>query len=217
MSFFDIEVEAQQRMQADDDLGPSEEEMLQWMEEEPVRAPKRRRRLAVSPRGPFNPVALLMKLPRDLRDFVKTFWTYTRFPLYVAITERPWAGATHARRFKIAGTGNQFNVHRDDGTFSGDAELVSEAIADTYAATLFCNGFDRLVTRHTLSIHSECCAKHRRPCVFRYDHAAGEFLWGFEQDRLARKNALGTTPSIQDCVYLVRGMIECWSPCVDDM
>ena len=207
-------------MQADDDLGPSEEEVLQWMEEEP-RAPKRRRRLAVSPRGPFNPVALLMRLPRDLRDFVKTFWTYTRFPLYVAITqEYPDIHAGFNSVFTVSGDAQGLfrYIRRNSGTCPVPLRrrgLTATQVGEAVTAAFRQTHRRGVAATHVVSIYSYCCVKHRAMVVL-----VQGTRYVFGRARSARRlteveEVVARSDRIQLCTSSVARMLTHWSPCTD--
>lgn len=242
-----MEVEEQQRQQAAyggpdphleemarlQDLAEEEEDAARGYyqeeeEEEEKMAP---------PQPRYNPVALLMKLPADLRAFVKTFWTHTRQPLYVDIQQMnpdgmymfqgPFLGAcltvtgldNAPDRFTVTNT----VIMRQDPTnattttlANQTAEQVGQLVtAEWIKSFLIIN--DVMTTSHRVTIRSiHCCPKHDEH--MNITSAAGCFFLSrgsFHQPQY-RPTVSQSRCISAICTDAVARMLTHWTACSDD-
>jgi len=261
-----MEVEEQQRQQAGDgDLDPHLEEIQrlmdlaeeedEWTDSSHLLLPPSRgdvsnllarfmevedAKEAEPPPPPprYNPVALLMRLPRDLRAFVKTFWTHTRQPLHVDILqmnpESMYQGPCLSACFTVTGRDNapdRFTVtstvtmRRQDPTNVTTTTLANQT-ADQVGLLItqeWINKFFMLInnvmrTSHSVTMRSlHCCPKHDAPMTI--TTAAGCFFLSrgsFRQPQYRRTVSQSRYISTI-CTDAVARMLTHWTACSDDL
>ena len=262
--WLDMEAAEQQRQQAGD-LDPHLEEIQrlmdlaeeedEWTDSRHLLLPQSRdvvsnllarfmevedaKEAAVAPPPPprYNPVALLMRLPRDLRAYVKTFWTHTRRPLHVDIIhtspggmymfQGPFLGASLTvtgldnapDRFTVTNTvtmrqdpTNATTTTIADQTADQVGQLVTQEWLKSF---LIINDVMNTVHRVTIrSIH--CCPKHDED--MNITAAAGCFYLSrgsFFQPRF-RLTVSQSRYISPICTDTVARMLTHWTACSDD-
>ena len=183
----------------------------------------------------YNPVALLMRLPRDLRAYVKTFWTHTRRPLHVDIIQMNpngmFQGPCLSACFTVTGLDNapdRFTVTnivtmRRDPTNATTttladqtADQVGQLVTQEWLKSFMIIN-DVMRTSHSITIRSiHCCPKHDEPMTI--TTAAGCFFLSrgsFRQPRYRRTVSQSRYISTI-CTDAVARMLTHWTACSDD-
>jgi hypothetical protein len=260
--WLDMEVEEQQRQQAGDgDLDPHLEEIQrlmdlaeeedEWTDSRHLLLPPSRdvsnllarfmevedeKEAAPPPPPPrYNPVELLMKLPCDLRAFVKTFWTYTRQPLHVDILQNSYGtflGPYLSACFTVTGLDNapdRFTVTRAVTMRQDPTNVTTTTLADQTADQVgllvtqewikyFIEINNVRRTSHSVTVRSlHCCPKHDNPMSI--TTAGGGFFLSrgsFRQPRHPLPIAMSRYISVI-CADAVARMLTHWTACSDDM
>jgi len=190
------------------------------------------------PQPRYNPVALLMKLPADLRAFVKTFWTNIRQPFHVNIQrDLFWGGVVGglyvSAGFLVTGRDNapdRFTVTRsvtmrkDDGEMETtmttlidqSADQVGNLVANEWIKTfMIINNLPR--TSHKINLKSyDCCPKHDKPmtlawCIDSVLLERGQHVYGRKKVTEGRRHVC------EFCTDAVARMLTHWTACSDNM
>jgi hypothetical protein len=161
----------------------------------------------------YNPVAIIMSLPKDLRDYIKSFWVGVRYPIIVRIDlpyiVRHW---DNVYQCSIRGQGDdekgappRFTCTPDYKELEAPQESYGSAPADGSSlaiATELAETFMTMVEEfprgqpanddgpdprmNQLNIYSRCCAKHRVSISLLYDLEEEQFVFG--HDAMSTKN-----------------------------
>jgi len=184
----------------------------------------------------YNPVALLMRLPRDLRAYVKTFWTHTRQPLHVDILqmnpEGMYQGPCLSACFTVTGLDsapdrftvtNTVTMRRDPTNATTTtlanqtADQVGQLVTQEWINEFFILINNVMRTSHSITMRSlHCCPKHDEPMTI--TSASGCFFLSrgsFRQPQYRRTvNQSRYISTI--CTDAVARMLTHWTACSDD-
>ena len=155
----------------------------------------------------YNPVALIVSLPEEIRAYIKSFWAVVRYPIIVRID--PPYSVRHSDRVyqcSIRGQGDdekgappRFTCTPDyagmeapqesygSAPADGSSLEIGKELAETFMTIVeefprgqpaYDSGLDPELNQ--LYIYSRCCAKHRVSIKLQFDHCEERFVVGHD-------------------------------------